>query len=488
MIQQAIDDGRWVAYDTQSAAGWPIRFGVPDYFTGSLQNYTEAQYDPAGMNGVSSVDNMVGEISAAGGEYPTSRGAIDNADAELIAKAVNGESIGSYTETMYNVAFASAGYPYRTPFVDTMLRDPQKPPGGLQYEYKINPQEVTDEVYSVNPDPNWKYDSAHLTNVGWALWLATEDPRIGMIVQSAAAFTLATRVEAYRLPFMTGGAGNVSDYRCDVLQDRSIYNCLNGMWRARDVAQQTGSSDTILWSLDRVNEMYTETEAQIQTLMDEVSNAPLSDARAHALNVTSSPFNGDYTTYCADYQRSDSSKFVALVRSNFMDAQYGGVPMYLRAKNDEPLGNELLDQVANHMITRMLNLGGAAGVDGRRDLRGSGVPIGTCVVNEQFGNLEAGPIPFTDRNGWIDWIEQQDIMTAEGLQPPTDSFNNAYAHTAVQIGFILNAAKQMVALGRIAAKPDLDSAIAAMESARQNTLEGQLRFGIWTKHMAATTD
>jgi len=230
-IQQAIDEGRWVGYDTSSAVDWPVNFGMADHMTGSLQNYTEAQYDPAGMNGESSSINIVGPISAQGGEYATSRGAIDNADAQLFAKAINGESIESFTEAMYNIAFASAGYPYRMPFADTMLRDPQKPISGLQYEYKMNSYEATDEVYSVTPDPAWKYDAAHLTNVGWALWLATEDPRIGMIVQSAAAFTLATRHEAYRVELMEDGKGNVSDYRCDVLQDRSIYNCLNGMWR-----------------------------------------------------------------------------------------------------------------------------------------------------------------------------------------------------------------------------------------------------------------
>jgi len=229
-----------------------------------------------------------------------------------------------------------------------------------------------------------------------------------------------------------------------------------------------------------------ETEVQIQSIMDEVSTAPVSNAKAYALKVSSSPFNGDYSASCTEYQRSDSSKFIALARSNFMDAQYGGVPMYLRAKKDEPLGNELLARVADHMVTRILYLGGAAGVDGRRDLRGSALPIGPCIVNEQYGNLEAGPLPFTDKTGWIEWIEQLDIMTAEGLQPPTDSFNDAYAHSVVQTSFILNAAKQMVALERIPDVTDLDAAIAAMELARQNTETGRLRFGLWTKHMATT--
>jgi len=287
---------------------------------------------------------------------------------------------------------------------------------------------------------------------------------------------------------MEDGKGNVSDYRCNVLQDRSIYNCLNGMWRARDVAQRTRSSDTMLWSLDRVNEMYAETEEQVQSIMDEVTTAPISNTKAHALKVSSSPFSGAYSASCAEFQKSDSSRFIAFARSNFMDAQYGGVPMYLRAKKDEALGNELMTQVANHMIARILYLGGAAGVDGRRGLRGSSLPIGPCVVNELYGNLEAGPLPFTDRIGWIEWVEQSDIMTTEGLQPPTDSFNGAYAHTVVQTSFILNAAKQLVALGLVANIAELDAAIAAMELARQNTEAGRLRFGLWSKHMATTTD
>lgn len=190
------------------------------------------------------------------------------------------------------------------------------------------------------------------------------------------------------------------------------------MWRARDVAEKTNSSDTILWSVERVNEMYAETEEQVQNLMDEVTNASVSEAKQYALKVSAGPFNGDYSASCMNYQRSDGTEFSAVGRSNFMDAQYGGVPMYLRAKNDESLGNELLYKVANHMVARVLYFGGAAGVDGRRDVRGSFMPVAPCIVNQQYGNLEAGAIPFTNRSGWIDWVKQQDIMTVEGLQPP----------------------------------------------------------------------
>lgn len=46
----------------------------------------------------------------------------------------------------------------------------------------------------------------------------------------------------------------------------------------------------------------------------------------------------------------------------------------------------------------------------------------------------------------------------------------------------------MLTTGRIAEITDLDAAIAAMDVARQNTGEGQMRFKLWTKHMAATSD
>gem|GEM_PF-2433879 len=58
----------------------------------------------------------------------------------------------------------------------------------------------------------------------------------------------------------------------------------------------------------------------------------------------------------------------------------------------------------------------------------------------------------------------------------------------VKLGFILNAAKQMVSSGRLAEIADLDAAITAMDLARQNTQEGQLRFSLWSKHMATPTD
>lgn len=478
-IQQAIDDGRWVSYDSGSASDWPVAFGVPSWLTGSLQSYTESVYDPASLNGESSSKNNVGVISGQGGEYPTSRGSIDEADSELIIKAVNGESIESYTDAMYNAAFAFAGYPYRAAFTGDMLRDPQKPISGQQYEFKLSRLEVTDEVYSVSADSTWQQDPSHLTNVGWALWLATEDPRIGMIVQSAAQFVLAAQGENYRLAYMQNGKGNVSDYRCSVTQDRAIYNCMNAMWKARDVAERTRSADKILWSLGRVNEMYEQTTEQIQAITDEVKNSPIGDAELHALKENSSPFN---LAFCATYQRSDGSEFSLLAKSNFMDAQYGSVPMYLRAQKGEQLGRDLLSTVADHMVARSLYLGGAAGVDGRRDLRGSSMPIGPCIFDGTF--TVAGSLPFNDRTGWADWVEQQDIMTREGLQPPTDSFNDARADKVVQNLFILNAAKKMVASGRIGAVTDLDAAIAAVELARQKTDQGRLGFGLWNKHMA----
>jgi len=478
MIVKAIDDGRWVGYDPDIAADWPTQFGLPTWYTGSLQSYTQSHYDPAGTNGESSFKNIVGTISAQGGEYPTSRGSIDEADAELITKALNGESIAKYTGAMYNIAFAHAGYPYRTPFVDTMLRDPQKPDFGLQYEHKLNGQEFTAEVYSVNPADDWKSDSAHLYNVGWALWLATEDPRIGMLVQAAAQFALATQYEYYRVPLMANGKGNMSDYRCNVEQSRSIYNCLNAMWRARDVAERTRSNDMFLWSLARTNEMYTETEAQIQQIMDTVSNATEDEAALYALNASASPFNH---AHCAMFRTSDQTEFTALARSNYQDAHYGAVPIYLRAKKGEALGKELMAKLADHMVARSLYIGGAAGVDGRRDLRGSSIPIGPCVKPGQ--HYEAGPLPFTDRKGWAEWIDDLDIITGSGLQPPTDSFEMTNETVAVQIDFLLKAAKQLESERIIPAVTDLDEAIAAFDAAREKTREGQLVFGLWTKHV-----
>lgn len=478
MIVKAIDEGRWVGYDPDIAADWPTDFGLPAWYTGSVQSYTQSHYDPAGMNGESSFENMVGTLSAQGGEYPTSRGSVDEADAEIITKALNGESIAKYTGAMYNIAFAHAGYPYRTPFEGTMLRDPQKPDVGLQYEHKINGQEYTAEVYSVDPVNDWKFDSAHLYNVGWALWLATEDPRIGMLVQAAAQFTLAAENENYRLPFMANGKGNMSQYRCNVDEDRAIYNCMNAMWRARDVAQRARSNDMFLWSLERTNEMYTETEAQIQEIMDKVSNATEADAALYALSTSASPFNH---AHCAVFRRSDRTEFTALARTNYQDAHYGSVPMYLRAKNGEALGKDLIAKVADHLVARMLYIGGAAGVDGRRDLRGSSIPIGPCVKPGQ--HYVAGPLPFTDTKGWAEWIEDQDIITDTDLQPPTDSFDRSNETKAVQTDFLLKAAKQLESERIIPAVTDLDEAIAALDSARERTRPGQLVFGLWTKHL-----
>lgn len=480
LIALAVEAGRWVGYDPDIASDWPAEFGMAPSYTGSLENYADSKYDPAALNGVTSGDNIVGTLNAQGGEYPVSRGSVDEADAVLITKAMNGKSIARYTSAMYNIAFAHAGFPYRTPFVGTMLRDPQKPISGLQYEYKLNDLEISEEVYSVNPGSNWRYDAAHLSNTGWALWLATEDPRIGMVVQSAAQFALATRHENYRIAFMEDGKGNMSDYRCSPTQTRSIYNCLNAMWRSRDVALQTRSGDVMLWSVERATEMYNETQEQIQEIMDGTSNATVDDADLYALKNLSAPFN---LSYCSVYRRSDSSEFTALAISNFEDASYGTVPMYLRAKNGEAFGQELLGKVADQMVARVLYLGGAAGVDGRRDIRGSFFPVGPCVKVGQW--YQAGPLPFTDRKGWAQWVESLDIVTAEGYQSPTDSFNKSNIAKVVQLAGLLKSVKKLELEGKIAPVTDLDAALAAMDLANQKTDKREVRFGIWTKHVPA---
>lgn len=478
LIRSAVNAGRWVGYDAEIAKKWPTDFGMPDRFTGSLKSYAESRYDPAGMNGTSTNDNIVGVISAAGGEHPTSRGSVDEADAQLITKAMNGESISQYTTGMYNIAFAHAGYPYQTPFTGTMLRDPQKPSSGLQFEHKINDSELTDEVYSVNPEKDWKSKPSHLFNVGWALWLATEDPRIGMLVQSSAQFSMATYHEYFRLPLMPDEKGNMTDYRCNVDQDRSIYNCLNAMWKARDVAQKTRSNDVMLWSLERTTEMYKETAEQIQGIMDKVSNATLEEPSLVALNAVSSPFD---RSHCGVFRRTDASEFVAVAKSNFEDAHYGSVPMYLRAKNGEALGINIISKVANHMVARVLYVGGAAGVDGRRDVRGSSLPLGPCVKNGQY--LEAAPLPYANLKEWAAWVDEQDIVTGNGDQPSTENLNLAGAPNTVQIAFILDAAKQLESERKIAAVTDLDAAIDALDLARKNTSNDGLRYTLWNKHL-----
>ena len=477
-IQAAVAADRWIPYRASLADDWPSSFGAGASQPGSLANLQSSTYNPAALNGTSSSDSLVGVISPQGGEYPTSRGAADDVDAEIIARALNGESITRYSQALYNAAFASAGYPYRTPFNGNMLRDPQKPVSGPQYEFRVGGQEVLPEIESIDQQfQTWSYDSAHLANTGWALWLATEDPRIGLIVQSHAAFALATREEYLREPDIVDG--HMQAYRCNDYQTRATYNCLTAMWRARDVATRVGADDVILWSANRVIQMYNDTTSQIASSVAQITNAPRENSTDYVMKITSAPVRN---FGCSTFNRADGSTFSALGRSNFEDVQYGAVPVYLRAQAGEALGKTLMNMLGKHMVARTLYLGGAAGIDGRRDFGGSTIPLGPCEAGQ------AVIPPFDDGQGWASWIESQNIITVEGTQPPRDALTGAYAHTAIQTQFILRAAQQLSNAGAIDPVEDIDSAVDALDQALSRTPADSLRFQIWYKHVADLLD
>lgn len=251
------------------------------------------------------------------------------------------------------------------------------------------------------------------------------------------------------------------------------------MWRARDVATRVKSNGTILWTEERVSEMYEETSQHVSSLVAAVSNAPVGATANYVARVTSAPFGA---FGCGSFQRADGSSFAALGRSNFEDAQYGGVPAYLRAKAGEPLGRALMTKLGEHMVARTLYLGGSAGIDGRRDFGGSGIPLGPCE-----GGQPSIP-PFNDGQGWANWIESQNMITAENTQPPTDALTGAYAHTAIQTDFILRAAQQLSTAGAIESVDDIDAAVNAFDQARGRTPNNSMRFAIWYKHVADIID
>lgn len=235
----------------------------------------------------------------------------------------------------------------------------------------------------------------------------------------------------------------------------------------------------MLWSESRVDEMYNETTAQIQENLDDISSAPKEASSTYAARIVSVPLDG---VGCEDYYQSDGNIIYLLSASNFQDQQYGGTTAYLRARAGEPLGKELLHSQAEFMIARTLYIGGAAGIDGRRSIGESGIPVGPCVLEDD--RYRAGTLPFSDRRGWAAWVETQDIMTREGYQPSTNDFENTYAHSALQADFILRAAQQLSKSGIIDPLEDIDQAIEAVDVAVSRTPPNSMRFRLWYKHAA----
>lgn len=457
-IRGAIADKRWIPYDINRADTWPDVFE----YSGALQQYQNSVYDPASMNGTNSSNNLVGVISAQGGEYTVSRGAIDDADAEIIDLALknNDVEVSSYTQAMYNAAFAFSGYPHRTPFRDGVLRDPQKPISGVQYEHRNAANETIASIESTIQVPGWSYDTAHSSNTGWALWLGTEDPRIGMIIQSHLAFSMATRYEYQRLGHI-GSDGNVCAYTVQVLQSRATYNSMNCIWRARDVARITDTDDVMLWSEERVDEMYIEVDQQLMALLSDIDSG-----NDLFLKACSSPTTNNYPYVF--YQGNNANEITLRARSNFMDQQYGAVPLYIRSLAGEAVGIDMMTRMLKHHIARTNILRGSQGIDG---MRASSIPIGP----------DTGQTPFTNETEWAQWLKALDIRGFPDGGVHTDlSFNDSYSHTSIQTEFLLLAGKDLVDRGIIPAIPNLDLALQTFANFKAVTTS--MSFRIWPKH------
>jgi len=150
------------------------------------------------------------------------------------------------------------------------------------------------------------------------------------------------------------------------------------------------------------------------------------------------------------------------VTSNFMLPQYGKEPLYLWTLDGHPVVKAWFEMAAGYVATRLVDVGGAAGVDGCVGVRGSSFPLKVD-----------GTVPtYSDKAGWAAWVNEQ-CPTANRA-----NFDGAYIHTSTQM-------EGLLLLARSAGVTGLDPAISRVQALRAATTAprslGTLQ---WHKHLA----
>lgn len=409
----------------------------------------KGSYDPTSLGGSSSGNNYVGVTSPQGGEYPSSRGFVHDADARIVDAVLHGEPIGGFWPGFTAYSFYSLAQPQGAVWSlrNHVTADPQMPfRGDRPWEIAFAGQRVRPDIDSVMPAAGWGRDVAHLENSGFVHWILTEDPVAGLVVQRQAAYALASFLEWQRKRGDTA-------YRAQTIQERGTYNLLSALWKARDVARRARSgAGTVLWDARRVDKMAADTIADIDaTLARPAAAAPRGPSDAYLRRLANVPLSelSDY-----DWELGNGRRAVMRGVSAFMLPQYGKEPLYLWTRDGDPTVRRWFGLAARHVVLRVLHVGGARGIDRSEDLRGSAFPLGPAGPNRT-----AAMPPFSTDRGWAQWVRGLPLT-----KQPTDRYDGAAIHTVTQMEGLLLLAK---AAGLKV--PELDAAIARMAADRKRT-------------------
>jgi hypothetical protein len=387
-------------------------------------------------------NNYVGTTSGQGGEYSSSRGFLHNVDAGIIDLALHFEDsslIAVWPEfsqhTLYSLA-QPQGAVWSSRLHVTV--DPQIPQAGeIAWEIGDVGPNTNAGVNSLRSVINWSRDPSHLENTGYIHWVLTEDPVAGLVVQRQAAYSMASYYE-YRRSVPMG------NYRAFDEQERGIYNALSALWKSRDVSARIASKNgTFIWSLDRVNKQSTDIISYFDSAIYQPVLAALpGSSDLYAKKLASA---GLANTFIESMNTPSGSVGMSMM-PNFMLPQYGKEPLYLWAKMGNSIALKWLETAAIQTKVRLVDIGGAAGVDACVGVNGSSFPLKI-----------ANSVPsFSDSLGWAAWVRS--ICPSAN----TISFDGAQLHTAMQM-------EGLLMFARDAGVTNLDSALSTVATMRSNT-------------------
>lgn len=442
-LRDAVIEKRIPSYRRETA--W-----VPALLRPYTPDATRTEYDSTSLGPIpgnpltvpTSSNNYVGTTSGQGGEYSSSRGFLHDVDAKMIDLALHSEgaTIAAVWSQFVQYTFYSLAQPQGAVWSSRLhvTVDPQFPQSGeTAWEIGGVAGATNPDISTLKSVVSWGRSPSHLENTGFVHWIMTEDPVAGLVVQRQAAYSMASYYEYRRSTSMVS-------YRAFDEQERGIYNALSALWKSRDVSSRAVSmNSTFLWSLQRANKQAADVISYFDTAkFQPVFAAVPGTSDLYARKIADAGFAPSFT----ESMSTPTGSVMMTVMPNFMLAQYGKEPLYLWTKSGNAIAAKWLETAAKQTVTRLVDIGGAAGVDACVGDGGSSFPLKVANTSPTF----------SDSLGWAAWVKS--------LCPNanTTSFDGAQLHTSMQMEGLLFLAKDAGVLG-------LDYALSTVQAMRDRT-------------------
>lgn len=453
-LRAAVAEGRLPAYRREQSFRPAARKALRPAPAGA------SAYDATSLGGESSNKNYVGVTSGQGGEYVSSRGFVHDIDAQLVDAVLHDEAIAPTWDQAAAYSWYSLSQPQGAAWsaVNHVTVDPQFPqPGDRPWEVANAGARARPDIDSLIPTARWHRDLAHLENTGFVHWILTEDPVAGLVVQRQAAYALASFYEYRRK------RGDRS-YRAYDLQERGMYNLLSAAWKARDVSARTASAKGVaIWRPARAAKMAEDVIADLDAKrFRPTTMAPPGPSDDYVRRIVGLPLS--HLNASPTWKTADGGSIQLRGNSAFELPQYGKEPLYLWTRDGDVRVARWFVASARNLTVRALHIGGARGIDGSPNARGSGFPA-----------APPGAPPFADDRGWAAWVKALPLAAV-----PTDNFDGAGLHTLTQV-------KGTLLLARAAGLriPELDAALARIDADWSRTTKPRFAGVESAKHWAA---